>query len=651
MDAPPAYESTVVARQGPPPSASATRLSSETIAEAPLRTAEDALRSVPGLTLVQHGSEGKGYQFFLRGFDAIHGSDLELRVEGIPVNEWSNVHAQGYVDLGFVIPEAIQAIEVVKGPFTWEQGAFAMAGSANYELGIPAEERGLRVAYTAGTTNRHRGVLTYGDEAGERFVAVEALHDDGFGQNRDIDKGAVLGKVSLLRTGSSEVSLVGGGHLSRFGIPGILRDEEIRKGEVRFLDAYDRAAGGSSSRGLAALRMRWGDGPDQVDALLHGGLRRLELLENYTGFLLDPSRGDRRLQHHESRLLGAKLRYERRLHPRVRLTLGVGAGVEWLSQLQAHVDQGERQVATERALEATQGHGHALVGVVWAPAEALQLSAGVRVDGVAVEAREERGGREGAGAEVAISPRLQGALRVTDGLQLFGAYGRGFRPPEALAFTGHEPDRAGRSQPGLGQGPAMTTSDAFELGLRMRQGPVRAAASGFATFVADENVFDHVSGLNLDLGATRRLGVELDVEVLALSWLRLGADVTYTDARFVSSGDPIPLAPSLVGSARAALHHPSGLRSGLRLLALAPRDLPYGARGAPLTSLDATAGYQLGALGLDLEVENLLGLDLREGEYHYASHSHPGGNPSQLPAIHTAAGTPRTARITASWRF
>src|SRR5690606_16980789 len=83
---------TVIGRAPRPLPASTTLVTAREIAATPKRSAEDALRLVPGLTLVQHGSEGKGHQFFLRGFDALHGTDLELLVEGIPINEWSNIH-------------------------------------------------------------------------------------------------------------------------------------------------------------------------------------------------------------------------------------------------------------------------------------------------------------------------------------------------------------------------------------------------------------------------------------------------------------------------------------------------------------------------------------------------------------------------------
>src|SRR6187551_10460 len=73
-------EQTVVVRGVLPATATASQVtvSDREIEAIPVRSAEDALRLVPGLVMVQHGSEGKGHQFFLRGFDAVHGTDLEI---------------------------------------------------------------------------------------------------------------------------------------------------------------------------------------------------------------------------------------------------------------------------------------------------------------------------------------------------------------------------------------------------------------------------------------------------------------------------------------------------------------------------------------------------------------------------------------------
>ncbi|MDH5575296.1 MAG: Plug domain-containing protein, partial [Nitrospirota bacterium] len=66
----------------------------------------DLLRLAPGLITLEHsGGAGKSDQYLLRGFDADHGTDLALHVDGMPINMRSHAHGQGYGDLNFIIPE------------------------------------------------------------------------------------------------------------------------------------------------------------------------------------------------------------------------------------------------------------------------------------------------------------------------------------------------------------------------------------------------------------------------------------------------------------------------------------------------------------------------------------------------------------------
>ncbi|MBS1665234.1 MAG: carboxypeptidase-like regulatory domain-containing protein, partial [Bacteroidetes bacterium] len=52
----------------------------------PVRSAQDLLRLVPGLFIAQHQGGGKAEQIFIRGFDADHGTDVNITVDGMPVN-------------------------------------------------------------------------------------------------------------------------------------------------------------------------------------------------------------------------------------------------------------------------------------------------------------------------------------------------------------------------------------------------------------------------------------------------------------------------------------------------------------------------------------------------------------------------------------
>src|SRR5437899_880095 len=94
------------------------------IAERPLQRPADVLESVPGVVVSQHSGEGKANQYYLRGFNLDHGTDLAQTVAGAPVNMPTNAHGQGYSDDNFVMPELIGAVQYRKGPYYADAGDF-----------------------------------------------------------------------------------------------------------------------------------------------------------------------------------------------------------------------------------------------------------------------------------------------------------------------------------------------------------------------------------------------------------------------------------------------------------------------------------------------------------------------------------------------
>ncbi len=631
--------------------ASTTLLTARDISAAPHRNAEEVLRQVPGVTLVQHGSEGKGHQFFIRGFDAIHGADFELTIDGIPINEWSNIHAQGYIDLGFIIPEVLQGVVVTKGPFTLPQGAFAMAGSADYRMGIPFEDRGFRAAYTLGTTNRHRLLASYtpSDGDGQTFAAVEGTHDDGFGESRNLNRITFNGRASLLKLGRSNLSVTALAGYSEFELPGTLRNDDVEEEFVDFYGTYDPLMNGRSTRGLAVVNYEWKKDTDSFELAGYGGYRRLDLLENFTGFLIDPDNGDRRDQFQETVSFGAQATHHLGLVESLTLHSGIGIRGDVFSQTETNVGLSLEKIEARRELTGLQMIIHGIAGFRWSPLDNLEADVGSRLDLVRVNVENALAdGTTGEGTNIVVSPRATVMWHPAVLWRLFAAYGRGFRPPEARAYSGFEPDRMGIGDDlFMGGEPQTTVADAFEIGTRWDPSEwIGFSLAAFATFIERESIFDHVSGTNLELNGTRRLGGELVLYSNPLHWLSLSADLTMVDARFVESGNQVPLAPWLVSGIRAIATHNSGFRGGLRMLVVAPRPLPHGAKGATLLMTDATLGYHWRWLRVDLELENLLNLELREGEYHYTSNWRQGQPASQIPVLHTSAGPPLNARLT-----
>src|SRR5919201_522589 len=115
----------------------------------PRANAAEYLKLAPGILLTNEGGEGHAEQVFLRGFDAREGQDVELSADGVPINESGNLHGNGYSDTHFIIPELVDSLRVVEGPFDPRQGNYAVAGSADYHLSLSL--RGITAKFTAGS--------------------------------------------------------------------------------------------------------------------------------------------------------------------------------------------------------------------------------------------------------------------------------------------------------------------------------------------------------------------------------------------------------------------------------------------------------------------------------------------------------------------
>jgi hypothetical protein len=89
----------------------------------------DVLERVPGLVVSQHSGEGKGNQYYVRGFNIDHGTDLALSVGGVPAKLPTHAHGQGYADVNFLVPELVSGIQFNKGPYHAREGDFSAAGA------------------------------------------------------------------------------------------------------------------------------------------------------------------------------------------------------------------------------------------------------------------------------------------------------------------------------------------------------------------------------------------------------------------------------------------------------------------------------------------------------------------------------------------
>ena len=109
--------------------ASAGTIDQEQIKTRPVLRPGEILEAIPGLLISQHSGEGKANQYYLRGFQLDHGTDLESTISGVPVNLPTHAHGQGYSDINWLIPELVSFVEYDKGPYYAQTGDFSTAGA------------------------------------------------------------------------------------------------------------------------------------------------------------------------------------------------------------------------------------------------------------------------------------------------------------------------------------------------------------------------------------------------------------------------------------------------------------------------------------------------------------------------------------------
>ena len=166
----------------------------------PVNSSQDILRKVPGLFIGQHAGGGKAEQIFLRGFDIDHGTDINLTVDGLPVNMVSHAHGQGYSDLHFIIPETIENIDFAKGPYQADKGNFATAGHVSFQTKEQLSSSTIKIEAGQFDTQRLLGMFDLvSNEQSNAYIASEFISTDGpFESPQNFNRINVFGKYTHL---------------------------------------------------------------------------------------------------------------------------------------------------------------------------------------------------------------------------------------------------------------------------------------------------------------------------------------------------------------------------------------------------------------------------------------------------------------------
>ena len=267
------------------------------------RRPAEALESVPGMIVSQHSGEGKANQYYLRGFNIDHGTDLALSVAGMPVNLPTHGHGQGYADMNFLIPELVSGIQYRKGTYAAESGDFSAAGAikVNYlnVLGAP-------IVRVEGGTYGYGRVLAAASPAvgrGHLLVAAEGMGNDGPWERPDVmRRWNGLARYSQ-GSATSGVSITALAYQARWNSSDQIPRRAVDDGALSRFGFLDRSNGGETHRAgvMAEWQRTTTTGTTRAEA--YGFDYGLDLFSNFTYFLDDPDAGDQFEQRDERCLL------------------------------------------------------------------------------------------------------------------------------------------------------------------------------------------------------------------------------------------------------------------------------------------------------------------------------------------------------------
>jgi outer membrane receptor protein involved in Fe transport len=613
------------------------------------------LRLIPGFLAVEHsGGAGKADQYFLRGFDADHGTDVAFFADGMPINMRSHAHGQGYTDLNFIIPETIEGLEVNKGAYLPEYGDFATAGAVNFKTRDMVKEGVVQGAGGQFDTQRYLLMFSPTKDRVRTLIAAEGYFTNGpFQHDNRYFRANLFGKVTTNLTGRDELSLKGTFHQAHWNASGEIPLRAVNDGTLDRFGAVDPSEGGKTMRTTAHLKYHYDSTTGgQFFANAYAQYYRLDLYTNFTFFQTDPVNGDGMIQADRRVMYAGDLGYKQRGEvfglPGIG-TIGLQTRVDDIhARLGTHTSRAVTGVTTDSdILEASYAP---FIKAEVQPANWLRLAGGVRSEIFTFDVRnrcvtcvERPAGRKSSDV---VLPKMNVILGPWASTEFFANYGEGYHSNDA------------RSAVAPGSSP-LVRARSYEVGVRSKPlgaDGIELIATLWRLDLKSELVFVGDEGTTQIRGATTREGVELAARGRVWGPLYFNGSVTWTKAEF-RNGDAIPLAPEVTAYGALLLKWPEGLTSQLQATYLGVRPLTEdrSINSPAWIDVDVSERYQLpvklphGRMEAFLFVQNLFNTKWEQATFAFASQLR--NEPAPVTDIHFVPGNPRTFMGGLAWYF
>ena len=614
----------------------------------PIVNSQEALRIVPGLFIGQHAGGGKAEQIFLRGFDLDHGTDINITVDGMPVNMVSHAHGQGYADLHFVIPELIDKVNFNKGPYFANKGNFTTAGFVEFKTKDYLDRSFLKAE--VGQFNTFRGVtgINLIKPKGDRrsrslYLAGEASFTKGFFESpQDFSRfnGTLKYHDNISRNSTLTTTVTG--FTSKWNASGQIPLRAVESGLTGFYGAIDNTEGGKTSRHNANVTL--------VSNLNNGGKIRnqifysrykFELYSNFTFFKEDPVNGDQIRQKEDRNIFGYNSSFEKEFsigNFKTETKTGIQVRYDDVNDIELTRTK-NRTVNTAEIMRGDVNETN--VGVYWSQrsmvTKKLEITAALRGDYFANRYNNKLVAEVSSANSTVISPKLNFNYRVSNSVQLYLYNGKGFHSNDTRVAV----QQAGRK--------VLPPAYGTDLGgvFKVSKKLVLQSALWYL-WLDQEFVYVGDEGVVEPGGQTKRIGFDLSARYAITKNLFADADVSLANPRAIGvmkAENYLPLAPRFTSAGGLIYKTQNGWNGSVRYRFMGDRpaneDNSVVAKGYFIT--DAAIYYSAKKWEAGAAVQNVF--NTRWKETQFDTESRLQNESDAVSEIHFTPGTPFFARF------
>ncbi len=620
-----------------------------------VNSSQEVLRLVPGLFIGQHAGGGKAEQIFLRGFDIDHGTDVNISVDGMPVNMVSHAHGQGYADLHFLVPELIENVHFKKGPYDAEKGNLATAGFVDFRTKnvLPAN----MIKLEAGQFNTHRmvGMVNLLSEKMKQkeqhaFIATEYMYTKGYFDNpQDFYRVNIFGKYRGKIGGNNALTISASTFGSKWNSSGQIPERAFQGGLIGYFGAIDPNEGGNTHRTNlnTELQTNFGSGSSMKNQFYFTNYD-FELYSNFTFFLKNEVDGDQVKQGEERNLFGYNGTYTSITYlgdKRFTSEAGISLRVDKTKDSELSSTKDRDMIIQPVKL----GNIKEINRAIWLSEtvrwnERFSINAGLRLDRFNVNYRDKLDNGKVSNAEAFIlSPKLNFYYQLNDKTQLYLTTGKGFHSNDtrvAIRTVGSE---------------ILPAAYGADLGIVLKPAKYIIVQSA-AWYLQMEQEFVYVGdeGIIEPSGKSQRLGLDVSLRYQPVKWLFIDADANYCQSRAIEEWkgqDHIPLAPVFTSSGGVTYKSHLGLNAAIRYRYMSDRpaneDNSVVAQGYLVH--DAVVNYERKKYEIGLSVQNLF--DVRWKETQFDTESKLRNETTPVSEIHFTPGSPFFLKAHVSFFF